>query len=284
MRTKAYATGLSLGLFTWLLATSALASPFSFSTGDPDGRIATLSQPSVLGGVETETGDDFILSKATKLTSASFTGLLPTGASASDITGVTVEIYRVFPKDSSLPESGRVPTRVNSPSDVAFETRSVDDASLSFSVSLLGAFTAANSVVNGIHPVPGEFTGGEGAVTGQEAVFNVVFDTPFFLPDDHYFFIPQVSLSSGEFLWLSAPKPIIGAPFTPDLQAWIRNDPSLAPDWLRIGTDITHEAPFNMSFSLAGVAVPEPETWTLMVAGLGLAGVALRRRRRSVYA
>jgi hypothetical protein len=37
----------------------------------------------------------------------------------------------------------------------------------------------------------------------------------------------------------------------PDLQSWIRND-ALAPDWLRIGTDITGQGPFNAAFSLSG--------------------------------
>jgi len=44
-----------------------------------------------------------------------------------------------------------------------------------------------------------------------------------------------------------------------DLQAWIRNS-NLAPDWLRIGTDIVGGAVppnFNMTFSLAGETVPE---------------------------
>jgi hypothetical protein len=48
-------------------------------------------------------------------------------------------------------------------------------------------------------------------------------------------------------LVLSAPGPT-----PPDLQSWIRND-NLAPDWLRIGTDITGTGPFNASFSLSGV-------------------------------
>jgi hypothetical protein len=43
------------------------------------------------------------------------------------------------------------------------------------------------------------------------------------------------------------------------LQAWIRNS-NLAPDWLRIGTDIIDGAPtpptFNMAFSLTGETVP----------------------------
>jgi hypothetical protein len=78
-----------------------------------------------------------------------------------------------------------------------------------------------------------------------------------------------VQLTNGDFLWLSAPKPIVppGTPFSPDLQTWIRND-NLAPDWLRIGTDITHEGPFNASFSLTGTTVPEPSTLLLLGTGL----------------
>ena len=115
-------------------------------------------------------------------------------------------------------------------------------------------FSVTNSVVNGIHPSPTQFTGGEGSVTGEEVMITVTFKPPILLPADHYFFRPEVGLSSGNFLWLSAPKPIVapGTPFTPDLQSWIRND-NLAPDWLRIGTDITGQGPFNASFSLSGV-------------------------------
>ena len=59
------------------------------------------------------------------------------------------------------------------------------------------------------------------------------------------------------FLWLSAPGPPL---FTGDLQSWIRND-NLAPDWSRIGTDITGpvngKGTFNASFSLSGVTGAE---------------------------
>ncbi len=85
-------------------------------------------------------------------------------------------------------------------------------------------------------------------------------------------------MTTGNFLWLSAPKPIVapGTPFTPDLQSWIRNA-NLDPDWLRIGTDITHQGPFNAAFSLSGDTVPEPGTLTLL--GIGLAGLAGSYRR-----
>jgi hypothetical protein len=81
----------------------------------------------------------------------------------------------------------------------------------------------------------------------------VTFNPPISLPADNYFFRPEVLLSSGDFLWLSAPKPIVapGTPFATDRQSWIRND-ALAPDWLRIGTDITGQGPFNAAFSLSG--------------------------------
>src|SRR6185312_15334335 len=105
-------------------------------------------------------------------------------------------------------------------------------------------FTVANSVINGINPSPLEFTGGEGSQTGQEVLVTVDFTIPVTLPGDHYFFRPEAELASGDFLFLSALKTL---PAPGDLQSWIRND-DLAPDWLRIGTDITHQGPFNAAF------------------------------------
>jgi hypothetical protein len=71
-----------------------------------------------------------------------------------------------------------------------------------------------------------------------------------------------VQLDDGDFLWLSAAKPISGGtgPFVGDLQSWTRDDSDggIEPDWLRVGTDITHQGPFNASFSLSGSPVREP--------------------------
>jgi hypothetical protein len=239
-----------------LLASQASADSFSFSTGDPDGLIATLSRPASPGAIQTETADDFILTSPVVITEATFTGLLPAGAPLDSISDVEVELYHVFPTDSADPPSGNVPSRVNSPADVeiASATRDSIEGSLSFTVTLLNdTFTAANSVVNGINKAPDENTGGEGPVTGEEVLIAVRFDPPIALPPDHYFFRPEVLLSDGDFLWLSAPRPIVapGTPFMPDLQTWIRND-DLAPDWLRVGTDIIGEGAFNAAFSLAG--------------------------------
>src|SRR5262249_51557118 len=98
---------------------------FVFNTGDPDGRMATASQPAAAsnGDREIESADDFLLSTNTRLTAATFTGLLPTGAPLTSIDRVVVEIYRVFPKDSDTTRTPSVPIRVNSPSDVAFDVR-----------------------------------------------------------------------------------------------------------------------------------------------------------------
>ena len=241
------------------IATSAWGLTFLFSTGNPDGAMATASRPAG-AAIEIESADDFVLLSQTTIDHATFTGLIPTGEPLTNITQVVVEIYRVFPADSTDPPSGNVPTRVNSPSDVALDSRDGAGGTLSFTASIVNAsFTASNSVINGINKSPNQKTGGEGPVTGEEISVAVTFTPAFSLPAGHYFFIPQVLLSSGDFYWLSAPKPIVspGTPFLPDLQSWVRNE-NLAPDWLRIGTDIVGGATsptFNGTFSLSGTTL-----------------------------
>ena len=283
----------------------AAADSFFFSTGNPDGKIATAARPESAGKFEIETGDDFPLVAQTSITGATFTGLLTGGSTTANISQVVVEIYQVFPNDSNVGRTSgpptfstnQVPTRVNSPSDVALDSRDSSMGSLSFRTSALGNFTASNSVQpGGIHPMPNQTTGGNGSVTGLEVQFSVNLTTPFDLLAGHYFFVPQVEVTTadGNFLWLSAPRPIVppGTPFpagVTDLQTWTR-DAMLDPDWLRVGSDIVGPDPttgptFNAAFSLNGVAVPGP------IAGAGLPGLILacgallafaRRRRRQL--
>ena len=204
IRSSAFLVGAAL-----LPAAAAWADPYAFSTGSPDGRMAVATRPDAGGKTEREAADDFVTTAKTTVTSATFTGLfvgLP-GAGAPTLGQVAVEIYRVFPNDSDTSRVPNVPTRVNSPSDNAFDTRdSTAGGGLSFSTSVLStSFTSSNSVLNGINAKPNQTTGGEGAVTGSEVQFTINFTTPFVLPADHYFFVPQVQLTNGEFYWLSAP-------------------------------------------------------------------------------
>ena len=62
--------------------------------------MATASRPGSAGKFEIEAADDFVLTKATRITKASFTGLLTLGV--LNVDQVIVEIYRVFPKDSDV--------------------------------------------------------------------------------------------------------------------------------------------------------------------------------------
>jgi hypothetical protein len=262
----------------------------------PTVDMAAAARPESAGKFEIESADDFLLPTGAHITGATFTGLLPSGFQIPSIANVRVEIYRVFPNDSDVGRTSgpptfstpQVPTRVNSPSDVALLERSKSDGNLSFTADLLSAtFTANNSVQpGGIHPKPGQTTGGNGAITGEEVRFLLNFTNPFNLSPGHYFFVPQVELSGADdnFFWLSANRPIVppGTPFpvgVTDLQAWTR-DAFLDPDWLRIGTDIVGGNPaptFNAAFSLTGIA---PDTGsTALLLGIALVGMAWLRRR-----
>jgi len=257
------------------LAEPAWAEHFFFSTGNPDGRLGALSRRPSPGKIETETADDFALTETTVISQAVITGLIvPNTIPLASISQVEVELYHVFPLDSDTTRTIHVPTRVNSPADVEIDTATRDPLArtLSFSSTLLNpSFTVANSVVNGINASPNQLTHGEGPQSGEEVAITINFTTPIILPAGHYFFRPEVLVNGGDFLYLSAPRPIVppGTPFpagVTDLQAWIRNA-NLNPDWLRIGTDIIGIIPpattaptFNMTFSLAGDTVPEAGT------------------------
>ncbi len=103
----------------------------------------------------------------TSISTLTFTGLLAGGATSSDISNVVVEIYRVFPDLSDVGRTSgpptfstpQVPTRVNSPSDVALLSR---DSSLgelnATTTSISPSFTANNSVLQHINPQPNQTT------------------------------------------------------------------------------------------------------------------------------
>lgn len=92
------------------VAVPATADTFSFSTGDPDGRMASAARPDFPGKFEIESADDFVLTASqTSINSATFTGLLTGGATAS-VGQVKVEIYRVFPSDSDVNRTSGPPT------------------------------------------------------------------------------------------------------------------------------------------------------------------------------
>jgi len=269
-----------LGLLSLMLASgSVLAQTVIYNNDFADGKVGSTS--GISNGLGTETADDFSLGTTSRITSGSFTGLIPQGAT---ISSVGIEIYRVFPLDSTNPPSPIVvPTRNNSPSDNAFAERTV-----SFTTSLLSNNVGtANSVVNNISP---GLTGGEGGRNGREVRLD--FTVPnLILPADHYFFVPQVELSNGTFLWLSAPKPAGGefgsTAISPDLQAWVRNQ-NLEPNWLRIGTDIiganAGAQQYNMAFRLVGetVVVPEPTPIAMLIAGLVAVAAWSQRKRAQV--
>lgn len=250
----------ALALGALVAAGPASAQSFVFSTGNTDGRIAQASRPESSGAGEIEAADDFLLTQETLVRQATFTGLLPSHADLGDVEEVVVEIYRVFPLDSALPPDGRVPTRNNSPSDLAFSVRDSAAtelaAKLTFEAEVLADdLTADASVLDRIAVA----SHGDGAVSGEVVQFSVTFPKPFDLAAGRYFFVPQVKLSNGTFYWLSAPRPIVapGTPINPDLQTWIRNE-ALSPDWLRVGADIIGGAPapaFNGTFSLHGSVV-----------------------------
>jgi hypothetical protein len=81
----------SLLALVLLWPSAAVADTFFFSTGNPDGQIATLSRTASPGKLETETADDFVTSAPTVITSATFTGLLVGGAMPATVRNVEIE-------------------------------------------------------------------------------------------------------------------------------------------------------------------------------------------------
>ena len=243
-----------------LIAQLATAATFSFTPGNPDGKVGASSRPASPGKIETETADDFVLQQTTIINKATIKGFLPTDTDLKKIKDVEVEVYHVFPFDSAA-FSGKVPSRTNSPSDVEIgtATRDANAGTLKFSPTVENAsFSVDHTVVNNL-----SVNAGEAGMTGEEVEITVTFTSPIILPAGNYFFRPEILVTGADFLYLSAPRPIVppGNAFLGDRQAWIRNS-TLNPDWLRIGAPdiILNAGTFNMAFALNGETVPNAGT------------------------
>ena len=254
---------------TACIAAPSWADTFVFETGNPTNQLGAVSRRSSPGKAETETADDFPLQEPTVITGAKIFGLIPLGTPVENIRDVEVEVYQIFSDKNS--DVGRTsgfpdfktpvsPTRVNSPADVEIDTatRAKTEGTLTISTRVLNAsFLVGATVLDGISV--GARSAGQFA--GEEVEITITFTNPIVLLPGQYFFRPEVLLSDGgDFRYLSGPRPIPGGPaLSPDRQAWIRNS-NIAPDWLRIGTDIIGAGAFNMAFSLNGETVPDVGT------------------------
>ena len=85
-----------------LVAQLATAQTFSFTPGDPDGKVGALSRRASPGKVETETADDFVLQQTAVINKATITGLIPANTDLTKIKDVEIEVYHVFPLDSTI--------------------------------------------------------------------------------------------------------------------------------------------------------------------------------------
>src|SRR5579885_1347961 len=107
----------------------------------PNNMIGIATRPGAGSAFEIEAGDDFVLTAQTIINMATFDGIIvaPAGVTPT-ISDVVLEIYRVFPADSDVGRTSgppnfstsQVPTRVNSPSDVAFDSRDSAAGELTF--------------------------------------------------------------------------------------------------------------------------------------------------------
>jgi len=83
MRVGLRLISIALTVPLWLAA-PASGGDFSFSTGNPDGRLGALSRPASPGKIETETADDFPLTETTVITGATGTAARRTSATRTE--------------------------------------------------------------------------------------------------------------------------------------------------------------------------------------------------------
>ena len=164
-----------LGLVSSLSAPAAADSILFSTNPTPDGAMAMASRPGVGGKIEIEAADDFFNAPpgADQQRHLHRTGSADSAAGPTPTIGeVVAELYHIFPLDSDTTRTPQVPTRANSPSDVAFGSRDCTSGSLTFTTLNHGHLHGTNSVLNGINKSPLQTTGGDGPVTGTEVQFN----------------------------------------------------------------------------------------------------------------
>ena len=133
--------------------------------------IGTAARPESAGKFEIETGDDFVLTQQTLITGASFWP----DSRASQRWECIVEVYRVFPADSTLAGQAGQPTS-RCTHQVARHlmwpstARQFSAGSSSGSYWATIAFSANNSVRPAAYIRTQYFTGGNGPVTGRNAI------------------------------------------------------------------------------------------------------------------
>ena len=122
---------------------------------------------------------------------------------------------------------------------------------------------------------------------------NVFIDGPYNAPKDHGDFYSQNSGALGAFS--STPGFGAGDLYAGGTQEIAKSDEDrLTPPYLHLAfTDAASHpelgyASFDNSGTLTAItyttSVPEPESWALLIAGAGLAGASLRRRRKLAIA
>ena len=274
-----------------LIATPAAAQPFFFSTGLPDGKMATASRPSSAGKIEIEVGRRLRPDHADEPQQRHVHGTPAHGRRAvghrrrprRDLSRLPQRLGRgphLGPADiqhaagahagqlafrhrirrqERRREQSDVRRRESSSRPSPRPTRSSTE-STRVPASIRGA-TARSQVRKSSSTWPSRRRSRWPPITSSSC--------------------PRYSYRAVISIWLSAPRPIVppGTPFPAgftDLQEWIRNE-DLAPDWLRVGADIVGGTPaptFNATFSLSGQAVPEPASLLLLGAGLAVLGAS----------
>ena len=216
----------------------ALADAFSFTTSTPDGRIGSRSTAGH-GRRPRDRSGRRLHSRGRH--AADRRQLLWTAASRRVSIRRRVRASRDLPRvpeNSTAPaERCRADTRELAVGRRVRHSRGSGDGSLSYATSIVNPnFTVANSIVNGINPVPLQTTNGEGPVRGQEALIPL--RSSFSLPPDYYF---VVSASPADQRYV----PLAVRSGTGALHGGfpgLDSQRQSGSNWLRAGTDIVEEA------------------------------------------